>query len=184
MLEFKVKSGRAKSCGCAQRFRLSKPLTHGMSYSKEYRIWEHMISRCSNPKNTHFHNYGGRGIEVCDRWIDSFENFYEDMGLSNGLTIDRIDVNGNYEPGNCRWIPKSAQARNRRDTLYVSIGGKRQLLLDWAKELGLNYGVLKYRLGLAARLRRRDGLLCDRQGLGAGRRSSWLGGGSAFSLTA
>lgn len=116
----KLKSGHTKSCGCLQRERvrdaLSKTKTHGMTNSSEYYIWCGMKSRCFNENNKRYKNYGGRGITVCDRWRDSFENFYEDMGPrpSSIHQIDRINNDGNYEPGNCKWRTPSENCLNRR----------------------------------------------------------------------
>lgn len=116
----KLKSGHTKSCGCLQRERvrdaLSKTKTHGMTNSGEYYIWCGMKSRCFNENNKSYKYYGGRGITVCDRWRDSFENFYEDMGPrpSSIHQIDRINNDGNYEPGNCKWRTPSENCLNRR----------------------------------------------------------------------
>ena len=90
-------------------------VTHNRTNTKEYRAWSSMKSRCSNPNVASYPNYGGRGITVCDRWLNSFENFFEDMGEApEGFELDRIDVNGNYTPDNCRWVDESTQAKNRR----------------------------------------------------------------------
>jgi hypothetical protein len=90
-------------------------VTHGMSNTKIYRIWAGMVARCTIPTASGYRHYGGRGIKVCDRWLHSFENFFADMGeFKEGMSLDRIDVNGDYAPENCRWIPKSAQGWNTR----------------------------------------------------------------------
>lgn len=104
------------SCGCLRREMFAEiATTHGMSYSPEYRAWRDAIHRCTNPHNSGYHNYGGRGIRVCDRWIESFEAFFADMGpRPDGMSLDRIDVNGNYEASNCRWATWDQQCANRR----------------------------------------------------------------------
>jgi hypothetical protein len=111
-----LKNGTSTSCGCNIGLSARKRLTkHGMADTKPHMIWCTMRQRCENEKAKAFEWYGARGIKVCERW-QSFENFWEDMGptWSPGLSIDRIDVNGNYEPGNCRWVPKESQSANRR----------------------------------------------------------------------
>lgn len=107
-----LRTGKSQSCGCNIGFK------HGFSRTNEYKIWVDMIARCSNPNSPIFHHYGGRGIKVCKRWLQSFENFYSDMGDRPSIkySLDRIDVNGDYEPSNCRWANQSIQAFNRRKT--------------------------------------------------------------------
>jgi hypothetical protein len=111
-----------------------------MKTSPEYNTWYRMKKRCYDPKNNRFHLYGARGITVCDRWKDSFENFLLDMGErpSVDFSIDRIDVNGNYEPKNCRWATQKEQQRNRRDNRIISCHGKQQCRSAWAEEVGID----------------------------------------------
>lgn len=105
-------SGNLSSCGCIPK---GPPLKHGRSKSPEYRVWIGMRNRCHDKKNSRYADYGGRGIGVCARWA-SFENFFEDMGErpTDDHSIDRVDNNGNYEPGNCRWATRSVQQHNKR----------------------------------------------------------------------
>lgn len=106
-----LKSGNTKSCGCLIEEAHTK---HGMCGTPEYSSWEHMIQRCTNPSNNKYNDYGGRGITICERWKD-FANFFEDMGARPAdHEIDRINNDGNYEPGNCRWTTRTKQCRNMR----------------------------------------------------------------------
>ncbi len=115
--------------------------------SKTYTCWRDMIRRCCYPKAREFARYGGRGITVCARWRDSFENFLADMGESQkDMTIERIDSNGNYELSNCRWIHKKDQQKNTCRTIRLTLNGRTQCRTDWERELGLTRGTIKSRM--------------------------------------
>jgi hypothetical protein len=135
-----LRRGLTRSCGCINREIGMKRITHGMSKSLEYRCWQAMLSRCLNPKNIGFHNYGGAGVRVCDRWRHSFENFLADMGEAPfaGASIDRKDNKGNYDPGNCRWATRQQQNNNKTSNRMIDIEGKTQSLAEWSRELGVN----------------------------------------------
>lgn len=141
-----VKSGRISSCGCLKSDAMRERKTsHGMSNYPVYAVWSAMIARCTNPNSVSYMDYGGRGIKVCDRWLD-FQNFFTDMGeCPKGMSIDRKDVNGDYEPGNCRWATRHEQNMNRRNTMYVEYGGERVALFDLAKSNGVDYDLLRGR---------------------------------------
>ena len=112
-----VKSGHTKSCGCYHKKVVAdKNTKHGMHDSTSYSSWENMIQRCYNPNATGYKYYGGRGITVCKEWKESYAQFNLDMGKKEGkhLSLDRIDVNGNYEPSNCRWVTWDIQVKNKR----------------------------------------------------------------------
>lgn len=129
------------SCGCKK-----KEIKHGMCDTKTYEAWAGLIQRCTNPKSLRFYNYGGRGIKVCKEWM-SFEKFYKDMGEAPiGMTIDRINNNGNYCKENCRWTTNKEQSRNKRSNRLISMNGKTQLVISWAEELGINANTIRTRL--------------------------------------
>lgn len=120
---------------------------HGMTGTAIHNAWRHMKGRCSNPKIRNFHNYGGRGIRVCERWL-SFANFYEDMAVGHfeGASIDRIDNDGNYEPGNCRWATPKEQGRNRRTNRTVTYRGKTMTLIEAIESSGKTSALVNNRL--------------------------------------
>lgn len=113
-----------------------------------YFAWRNMRSRCYNENDIGYARYGGRGISVCDRWRENYDAFVEDMGLRpDGLTLDRIDGNGNYEPENCRWTDYETQLNNRPDfNRWIEFHGRRQTLAQWARELGVSIELLMWRL--------------------------------------
>lgn len=120
---------------------------HGLRRSSEYRIWRHMRTRCENPNCHAYKDYGGRGIKVCDRWLD-FASFYADMGPrpSGSHSIDRIDNSIGYSPENCRWATCKEQQRNRRDTRLVLVDGIKASLAEHCERLGLKYQTVHKRL--------------------------------------
>ena len=151
----RLKSGATRSCGCLQREAVARiqeeNITHGHArrgnVTKTRQAWNHMKQRCYNPKDTGYKHYGGRGIQVCDRWLDSFENFLEDMGeVPYRLTLERVNNNGNYEPGNCKWTTQKRQQNNRRNNKIIEFNGKTHTMSEWADILGINSATLKKRL--------------------------------------
>jgi hypothetical protein len=136
------KSG-TRSCGCLMR---EKPIKHGLSNSRTYRIWHMMLQRCRNPKNSAYKSYGGRGITVCDEWSD-FRGFVADMGEApEGLTLDRVDNSNGYGPTNCRWATKHEQQNNMRSNVRLSFGGRTMTLAEWGRETGLGKFAITNRL--------------------------------------
>jgi hypothetical protein len=144
-----LKNGHTKSCGCFNREVAAKrasKIKHGMCDNPTYSIWSNMKTRCLNSKDLRYPGYGGRGITICGRWL-KFENFYADMGKRpTGMSIDRINNNGNYEPGNCRWATSKEQAQNRRNSLSITYLGETKAISEWAKLFGIKYGTIKWRL--------------------------------------
>lgn len=127
------------------RGRFSK--THGMSGTREYDRWSDMKSRCYNPASTSYSRYGGRGIKVCDRWLDSFPAFLGDMGrCPDGMSLEREDYNGDYAPENCRWATATEQSNNRRSNARITHDGTTLTISQWATKLGINQHTLRDRL--------------------------------------
>lgn len=148
----KLRNGHTQSCGCLKtdippdRPRGGRPVTHGESRrgqrTKEYEAWAQMLDRCkSHPR------YAGRGIEVCERW-QTYQYFLEDMGRAPTPqhSIDRIDNNGNYKPGNCRWATDKEQSNNRRTNRRLTWNGTTRTVAEWADEVGMNADTLKHRI--------------------------------------
>lgn len=135
--------GRQLSCGC---LRQESRTRHGKYGTRIYFIWNAMIQRCENPNDPAFAYYGGRGITVAEEWHD-FRRFYADVGdPASGMTLDRIENNSGYRPGNVRWVSRKRQARNTRVTFTVTHGGKTQSLDDWAEQLGVSREKIRGRL--------------------------------------
>lgn len=138
------------SCGCWNKEKANRK-THGMSDSRIYYIWVSMKERCHNQRHNQYSDYGGRGITVCAEWRDSFEEF-RDWALANGyadnLTIDRMNTNGDYSSGNCRWATQKEQQNNRRNNRKVEYNGKVQSIAAWAEETGVKYATLYRRIVL------------------------------------
>lgn len=147
-----LKTGNTKSCGCMRNKRLENfgelQKKHGMYDTKIYKVWSAMKQRCLNKNDKAYKNYGERGISVCKEWLD-FEPFYEwavNNGYKKGLTLERIDNNGNYCPKNCTWIPKGKQSSNTRNCIELTYKGKTKIMKEWAEELDIPYHVLQHRI--------------------------------------
>lgn len=144
-----VRGGNTGSCGCkAKELLAARNTKHGLckEFSSEYRSWKDMRSRCNNHCDSDYKDYGGRGISVCEEW-ESFARFFADMGEKpHGTTLDRKDVDGNYELANCRWATAKEQANNKRTNVYISIGGVEKTLQEWADEYGVRRETARWRM--------------------------------------
>lgn len=134
-------SGNARSCGCSH-------IKHGKSDTRLYNTWTNIKQRCYNPKNTYYYNYGGRGIQMCDEWRNSYEKF-EEWALNNGyndtLSIDRIDNDDDYTPQNCRWATKLQQDNNKRSNVFITYNGETHTMMEWSEILGVPYSLIQSR---------------------------------------
>lgn len=145
-----MKRGATKSCGCLKKkidYTKSKNYKHGMRNTRMYAIWKEMKRRCLRPTANQYKDYGGRGIKVCEEWQKDFMNFYNwaiNNGYNDNLTIDRIDVNGNYEPNNCRWATRKQQNNNTTRSHYITYKNKTQTIKDWSEEFNIPYKRLEY----------------------------------------
>lgn len=144
-----LRHGKSKSCGCWRKDSPTDNAKHGHAGKRTriYVIWKNMVQRCCNPKSDKYEYYGGRGIKVCDRW-KIFENFLSDMGCPAGrLSLDRHpNVNGDYEPNNCRWATNKEQANNKRNNRLIEFNGEIMTMAQWSNATGISYGTLKRRL--------------------------------------
>lgn len=145
-----LQCGRTRSCGCLRKeyaaINGAKSRRHGMEDTRTYRAWAGAKSRCQNPNDPGYKRYGGRGIRICERW-QFFVNFLADMGEAPArLEIDRIDNDGNYEPGNCRWTTRQKNAQNRRGVRNITFNGRTQCLAAWARDTGLGSTCISQRL--------------------------------------
>lgn len=146
-----LRKGRIKSCGCLKKGRAKSANT--IPRDRLYKIWGDVIQRCENPKNDKFNRYGGRGIKIHSEWRISYLAFKEwalNNGYSDNLTIDRIDVNGDYEPTNCRWTTSKVQANNKRNNVLITYNGETHTISEWSDITGIRYSNIqtRFRKGL------------------------------------
>lgn len=147
----KLISGDTISCGCYKRESAKKRFKkHGMAGTRIWKIWVGMRSRCNRESDKSYPDYGGRGISVCEEWskFEPFAKWALLNGYANELTIERIDVNGDYCPKNCKWATKSEQSNNKRNNRMINYEGKKQSLADWSRELNIPYRTLLSRINM------------------------------------
>ena len=143
-----LKNGSTKTCGCGKILNPHHK-THGQSNNKIYYVYKNMINRCYNKKNKKYESYGKRGIQVCNEWLQNFENFYNwaiNNGYQENLSLDRINNNGNYKPSNCRWVDLYTQANNKRNNHLITFGKETHTLAEWARIKNMNYSKLLARI--------------------------------------
>lgn len=143
---FQIIRLQQKTCGCKKRGRVDKH--HGLKGTPEYKVWSSILERCRNKKHKRYSSYGGRGIDMCQEWADSFISFLQAMGHrpSDKHSIDRIDNDRGYEPGNCRWATSSEQNRNRRRCMFLTLNGQTKHVNEWCETVGINKSTLLNRL--------------------------------------
>lgn len=146
---FSLKYGKSKSCKkCSAKKRKNK---HNLSYSRIYRIYNHIKQRCNNKQDSAYKNYGGRGIKICKEWEDNFINFYN-WSIANGyeenLSIDRIDNNENYCPQNCRWVDMETQQNNKRNNHIITYNNKEYTISNFCKKFNLNERLVRQRINV------------------------------------
>lgn len=145
-----LKNGGTTSCGCYKTENAKRLYSSVRQKDKHlYAIWNGIKQRCRNSNHKSYHNYGGRGIHMCDEWADKYETFYcwaINTGYKKGLEIDRINNDGNYEPNNCRWVDRKTQANNRRNVVFYTIKGATKSLPEWCREYGQDYYLVRQRV--------------------------------------
>ena len=147
VLIYRLKIGGSLSCGCLQREVARSNAKHGMWKTREYQTYHDMIQRCHNPNNKFYKDYGGRGILVCSRWRESFENFFSDIGSRpDGMSLDRKNNNGGYSPQNCRWATRKQQDNNRRDNISIVIFNVVKTLTEWCTLMELSRPMVTARI--------------------------------------
>lgn len=143
----RLRNNKVKSCGCLKH-DIKSNFKHGKRHTRLYSIWYDMKRKCYKTNRKDYHCYGGRGIKVCDEWLYDFMVFYNwsmSHGYNDNLTIDRIDVNGNYEPSNCRWTDMKTQGNNRRTNILLTYNGETKTMTEWAEYLNIPYSTIKHR---------------------------------------
>lgn len=156
VLGSRLTGGNTRSCGCLKRELSAERgsvrfaannTTHGMSGTRVHVIWKHVVGRCTNLRNAKYPDYGGRGITICDRWRNSFSDFYSDMGeCPAGCSIDRIDNDGNYEPSNCRWATGCEQQRNKRNNVKITANSETLTAPEWSERTNIKAATILARI--------------------------------------
>lgn len=146
-----LKNGHTKSCGCYQQeCRIKYNTKHSLAHKTPlYGIWNGIKQRCLNKNNKNYKNYGNRGIKICDKWTNDFNSFYNwaiQNNYQEGLSIDRINVNGNYEPNNCRWVTQKIQQNNKRNNIFITYNNETHTIAEWAEIFKINKNLLYQRL--------------------------------------
>ena len=144
-----LRKQHTKSCGCLRGYELLKiNKTHGKSKTKLHGVWASILSRCNNKNVRGYHNYGGRGIKICEEWLEfeSFLNWSNNNGYKEGLSIERINNDGDYCPNNCEFTTKTAQANNKRNNKFFTFNGRTMTLPQWSRFLKINQGTLSSRI--------------------------------------
>lgn len=144
-----ITSNKTKSCGCFKKETiLNQHIKHSLYKHPLFKIWQGIKKRCYNKNCSNFYGYGGRGIKMCDTWQNDFNSFYNwaiENGWRKGLHIDRIDVDGNYEIDNCRFVTQKENNRNRRNTIYITSNNVKKTIGEWSEETGIKYATIKSR---------------------------------------